>query len=189
MLGNFSRGVVSSSKQEIKEYLLSAREKNLGFRLIYRPNLDISNRAFLETEIDWLCLLSRAVAPCDLIMDELDAFCDGSTMPAQLDVLVRYGRNIGISLHGAVRRPKVVIPRHYMTETTCFSVFRTIDPLDLAYISQFTGIPSEQISELAPMECLLWEEGLIRRIGLTYSENENTLNFVDYKNGTAESLE
>jgi hypothetical protein len=163
-LSNFQNGVVSNSQETIKQYLLSRdcqKNREAKFRIIYRPNIDIAKRDHLSDSANWLCMVARAVGYCDLFFDELDTFADASEMPEQLDLLVRFGRNIGVSMHAAVRRPKVVIPRHWISETTRFSIFRITDPLDSSFLEDCTGIDRTRFNGLLPLHYISADEGII----------------------------
>lgn len=154
--GNFDTGLLIRSQSELWHYL---NQYLNHFRIIYRPAIDVTDRDLLTAEINYLCRIARAVNPCGLFLDELDTFCDATSLPAELDILIRYGRNIEVSLHAAVRRPKAVIPRHYVTETTRFSIFRCVDPSDGAFLEDFTGIPREKIQALPELRFIDWLEG------------------------------
>lgn len=169
VLGNFRPGLYCRSREEILSYF--KRNSDLRrFRVIYYPAIDLSRREAVFEEADFICRLSRAVAPCDVFIDELDTFCDATELPPEMDVLIRYGRNIGVSLRAAVRRPRSVIPRHYITETTRFSIFRCVDPNDSSFLESYTGISKEAIARLEVLQYLDWREGDIRRFRLTRIE-------------------
>jgi hypothetical protein len=157
-LANFNYGVVSSSQYQIKQYLSKLPKK---FRVVYRPQIDITDRENLAKAGDWLCMLSRSVHNCDLFFDELDSFADATHMPVQLDCLVRFGRHIGISMHAAVRRPKAVIPKHWITETNRWSIFQVTDPDDSGFLEDATHIPRDRIVTLADYHYILADHGII----------------------------
>ncbi len=164
-LANFNYGVISSSQYDIRRYLEENEAENpeRKFRVIYRPDIDIAKRSELSESADWLCMVARSIGNCEIFFDEIDSFSSGSDMPEQLDVLVRFGRNIGISMHAAVRRPKVVIPRHWISETTRWSIFQVTDPLDSSFIEEATRIPRDTITRLPRYRYILVDEGIIKK--------------------------
>jgi len=174
-LGNFTQGVICIDQFSLKSYL--ERNINGRFRVIYRPPIDmLDRRSGIGAErVDWLCMVARWVAPVELYFDELSQIADVDEIPDQLFGLVRYGRNISVTIRGAVQRPRVVIPRHYLTETTRLSIFQMIDPLDRSYVADYSGIPEDQISSLKPLECMEWTDIGVTRFFLTIPNDRNRL--------------
>lgn len=160
LIGNLEPGLIVHSRNEALEYLHGGTKR---FRVIYRPPIDLADREAVYAEANWLCHLARALGPCEIFLDEIDSFCDGETIPPQLDLLVRYGRNIEVTLRGAARRPAVVIPRHFVSETTRWSIFHCADPYDLSFLERYTGIPKEKISALPPLSFFDWNQGTVTK--------------------------
>jgi hypothetical protein len=155
-LHNFEPGIILESPEQLHEYL--HRVQHLPFRILYRPDCELGDRDRLAAEANYLCRCARAFPGVEVYLDELDSFASASSVPSELSVLIAYGRNISVTLHCAVRRPRAVIPRHYVTETTQMSVFRIVDPEDIQFVSEFTNIEKEKIDNLPDLFFWRWQD-------------------------------
>lgn len=164
LLGAFGHGLVVSSPAEAVHWFWQEPRK---FRVLFRPLINLSDRSAVFCMADWCCELARAIGPLELYLDELDAYASSSELPPNLDLLIRYGRHAGVTIRAAVRRPRAVVPRHFVTETTRLSIFRTVDPADRDFLKDFTGIDSDAMAALQPYHFFEWYEGRVTQRRVT----------------------
>jgi hypothetical protein len=155
-IGNFRPGLVVTSQAELVDYL--HRVQHLPFRILYRPRCEVTDREVLAWEANFLCRSSRVFPGVSLFLDEIDTFADCDSMPPELSALITYGRNITVTIHAAVRRPKTVIPRHYVTETTQMSVFHLVDAEDCKFVESFTHLDQAELERLPELEFWRWSD-------------------------------
>jgi hypothetical protein len=154
-LHNFEPGIILTDQAELYYYL--QRVSRLPFRILYRPRCDLV-REVLAAEANYLCRCARAFPGVEIFLDELDSFASSNSVPDELSKLISFGRNIEVTLHCAVRRPKAVLPRHYVTETTQMSVFRMNDPEDIGFVEDFTHLQREQIERQPDLFFWSWRD-------------------------------
>ena len=153
---NLAPGLIVTTQAELLDYL--HRVRRLPFRILYRPQCEVTDREILAWEANFVCRCARAFPGVSVFLDEIDTFADCVSMPEELSALITYGQNISVTLHCAVRRPKAVIPRHYVTETTQMSVFHLIDPEDCSFVTAFTHLERQELELLPKLEFWRWSD-------------------------------
>jgi hypothetical protein len=127
--------------------------------VIYRPRVDEADYDGMRGESEYFCHLGRVLEHVELFFDELDTFARSDDEPAELYALLNYGRKHYVSVRGTVRRPQVKVPRDWVTETTRFTIFQTLDPLDCSALERWTRIPAEEFPKLEKFQFWEWFEG------------------------------
>lgn len=157
-LGVLYPGIIFYDRMSLEKWL-DCHGENTRFRAIYRPQIDESDFDGMRRESEYFCYIGRVLEHVEMFFDELDTFARSEDEPAELYALLNYGRKHYVSVRGTVRRPQVKVPRDWVTETTRFSIFQTVDPLDCGVLQRWTGIPADEFPKLQKFEYWEWNEG------------------------------
>jgi Cdc6-like AAA superfamily ATPase len=113
-----------------------------------------------EHYFPFICEFVKQQGNCTFLIDEIDMISSPSSIPKELDYLLRYGRHHdngtgnGIDIIATARRPAEV-HRNLTANSDDIYVYQTHEPRDLTYLSHFMRI--DDIKSLTEFECLHYE--------------------------------
>lgn len=99
----------------------------------------------------YICQFVKQTGKCTFLIDEIDMVSSPTTIPKELDYLLRYGRHHEIDIIGTARRPAEV-HRNLTANSDDIYVYQTHEPRDLTYLQKFIDV--EKVSGLPQYECL-----------------------------------
>jgi hypothetical protein len=161
-LGVMYPGLVVTSRRQLEGWL-DTHWDNPRFKVVYRPQVDETDRLGMLAESEFISCLGRQLEHVEVCFDEIDTFALAGDKPKELLALLNWGRKHWVSIRGTVRRPVVRVPSDYIGEITRFSIFNVMKPVDRVELSRWTGIDSEDFTKLQKWEYFEWNEGLVSR--------------------------
>lgn len=92
----------------------------------------------MNREFEGLCRVAMALGNCLFLIEEADWFCDPTSIPEELERLVKYGRHHDIITLVISRRPSEV---HRLLTSQAYAIycFTTQEPRDLEYLGRLVG--------------------------------------------------
>jgi len=85
------------------------------------------------------------------LIDEIDMISSPTSIPKELDSLIRYGRHQEVDIIATARRPAEV-HRNLTANSDDIYVYQTHEPRDLSYLSRFMDV--DKIKSLEQYSCL-----------------------------------
>lgn len=170
-LGNFNdvKGFKTQSTESATKWLLDYKSQDKEKICILTPsNVDLS--------VDAICDAAWVKGNCTLVIDEVDMIsysgCRG------FDYVVRYGRNRGIHLLLASRRP-AEISRNITAGANAIYIFQTQEPRDIEYYSKtLVGEHAEKLMTLPRHHGVMLDYDR-ERIGIFQVNSDGEVFFVD----------
>ena len=104
-----------------------------------------------EYYFPFICQFVKQTGKCTFLIDEIDMISSPTSIPKELDDLLRYGRHQEVDIIATARRPAEV-HRNLTANSDDIYVYQTHEPRDLTYLSRFMDV--EQIKTLSQYECL-----------------------------------
>ena len=86
-----------------------------------------------------ICTLVKQKGNCLFVVDEIDMISSPTSIPKELDYLIRYGRHHSVDLITTARRP-AEMHRNLTANADDIYVYHTHEPRDLSYLSRFLDI-------------------------------------------------
>lgn len=155
LLGEFTYYDTDLNLRDFFKSLSKAKEENFFVLNYYNPKNS-------EDDFHVICEAMNRLKNIMFIVDEIDYFCSTHSIPKQFDEIVKRGRHQGLQLMVATRRPHE-IPPIIRSQVTKFITFRHIEPIDLDYIKDLTGINPDEVQGLPNFSFIKWEEGKISK--------------------------
>lgn len=104
-----------------------------------------------EYYFPFICQFVKQQGKCTFLIDEIDMISSPTTIPKELDYLLRYGRHHEIDIIATARRPAEV-HRNLTANSDDIYVYQTHEPRDLTYLARFMDV--DKIKELQQYQCL-----------------------------------
>lgn len=127
-LGNFPdvKGVHTESVKTAASWLMNWTSETKEKMLVLKPSQ-------VESAVDIMCQAAWEKGNCTLVIDEVDMI--NYTKTPHFDYLIRYGRNRGVHLLVACRRP-FEISRNITAGANAIYIYQTQEPRDIEYYSK-----------------------------------------------------
>ena len=108
---------------------------------------------------DWACRVAYEVGNLTLVCEEVDFYITAAHAPRPFSRLVRYGRHRGVAMVCISRRPPDLW-RNLTAQADRIFCFRTIEPRDIKYLSEFMGTDTAaRLRDLKPLHFICYHNG------------------------------
>lgn len=123
--------LIAYLKKHPKRFRISFRPGWTGSE-VFQPGWDA------KKEVAYACHAAFIMGSCDLLVEELDAYCKGSYVIPQIENIVNYGRHKNIRMIGIVRRA-FSMPILIRSQAKEVYTFQQVEPRDLDYMRAWLG--------------------------------------------------
>src|SRR4030066_199780 len=94
------------------------------------------------------------------LKEQIDYFCNAHMIPRDFDEIVKRGRHQALQLIVATRRPHE-IPPIIRSQISRLVTFRHLEPRDLQYLREISGVEEDRIQTLENYHYIEWRLGKI----------------------------
>jgi len=157
-LGEYEGDVIVETKQELIKLLF--KKESSYFGIVFRSMA--MDQAQIE-DLDFMCRSAGAIGNVWVIIDEVDQYASPTTgMPEQLQMILKRGRHLGVSMIFASRRPAEV-HRLITAQSRRFILFRTGEGRDIAFLKSHVGAAADELVSLPDLHFIDWNHGKIEK--------------------------
>jgi len=150
-VGEYEERVIVGQAYDLLTYLVAcSRKPNPKFRVSFRPGWLgeslVTPGSFYgrwkqvdkNRQLGLACHAAWVIGDCDLLVEEIDAYCGGSYLVPQLESIVRYGRHRRVRLIAVVRR-SYSMPILIRSQAKEVYTFQQVEPRDIDYMVNWLG--------------------------------------------------
>ncbi len=153
LLGEFTYYKTSLTLQKFFYELTDLKPKNFFTLNYYNPKTS-------EEDFEMVCKAINRLSDVMFVVDEIDYFCNAHMIPRDFDEIVKRGRHQALQLIVATRRPHE-IPPIIRSQISRLVTFRHLEPGDLKYLREISGVEEDRIQALEDFHYIEWRSGKI----------------------------
>ena len=151
LLGEFTYYKTTLNLQRFFSELTVIKSKNFFTLNYYNPKNS-------EEDFEIVCKAINRLNDVVFVVDEIDYFCNAHMIPRDFDEIVKRGRHQELQLIVATRRPHE-IPPIIRSQISRLITFRHVEPNDLRYLQEISGVDGDRIQKLENFRYIEWNNG------------------------------